>query len=520
MYGSDPGIDPYTRAVSDVYQDLFGEGSFIGKGIYDIDAFEQALSGRFPENRILSHDLIEGCYARAGLLSDVMVYEEYPSSYSADVSRRHRWIRGDWQLVRWLLPGVPGPNGQRMKNPLSLLSRWKLFDNLRRSLVPSALTLLLLLGWTVLSSPWVWTLSVIGIMFIPCLISIILDLLKKQDDLLLGQHLSAVGRSAITRVIQVVFTLSCLPYEAFFSLDAILRTIWRMLITHRQLLEWSPSGDADQNRRNSRKDSLSGICRTMWIAPFLAVAAMIYTALLNPAVLAAAAPIVFLWFASPGIAWWISRPLTRRRAKLLSEQVIFLRKLSRKTWAFFETFVGPDDHWLPPDNYQEYRVASVAHRTSPTNMGLSLLANLTAYDFGYLSAGRFIERTEQALQTMESMERHRGHFYNWYDTQSLRPLLPTYISTVDSGNLAAHLLTLRAGLLALPDHTILGPQVFGGLLDTFRILEDSVEGISPEENTESAMARLRKRLEPACMYTSGNGRGSMSLPGPADSIGH
>ena len=196
MCGSDPGIDPYTRAVSDVYQDLFGEGSFIGKGIYDVDAFERALNGRFPENRILSHDLLEGCYARAGLLSDVQLYEEYPSSYSADVSRRHRWIRGDWQLARWLFPCVPGPGGHCLKNPLSILSRWKLLDNLRRSLVPAALTLLLLLGWTVLSSPWFWTLSVIGIILIPSLIISILEVLQKPGEVLIGQHLAAAVRSA------------------------------------------------------------------------------------------------------------------------------------------------------------------------------------------------------------------------------------------------------------------------------------------------------------------------------------
>ena len=502
MYGSNPGIDPYTRAVSDVYQDLFGEGSFIGKGIYDVDAFEQALNGRFPENRILSHDLIEGCYARAGLLSDVMVYEEYPSRYSADVDRRHRWIRGDWQLLRWLLPGVPGHDGRRQKNPLSLLSRWKLFDNLRRSLVPSALALLLLLGWTLipygLSSPWFWTLSVIGIIFIPSLISSILDLIRKPDDVLIKQHLAAVGQATATRFVQVVFTLACLPYEAFFSLDAILRTIWRMLVTHRRLLEWSPSADQDQGSRNSRQGNLAGVCRTMWFAPVLAAAATVFVAFSNPSALTAAAPILSLWFVSPAIAWWISRPLTRHKTRLTTYQVIFLRKLSRKTWAFFETFVGPEDHWLPPDNYQEYRIASVAHRTSPTNMGLALLANLTAYDFGYLSAGQFIARTGNALRTMESMERHRGHFFNWYDTQSLKPLLPAYISSVDSGNLAAHLLTLRAGLLALPDEKILGAQLFGGLNDTLRILEDSVNGISSEGSSHSRMAQLRKDLEAAC----------------------
>jgi cyclic beta-1,2-glucan glucanotransferase len=501
LHGSDPGIDPYTRAVSDVYQDIFREGSFIGKGIYDVEAFERTLGGRFPENRILSHDLIEGCYARAGLLSDVMLYEEYPRCYSADVSRRHRWIRGDWQLVRWLLPGVPGPGRRRRKNPLSALSRWKLFDNLRRSLAPSALTLLLLLGWTVFSSPWFWTLSVIGIIFIPSLISSLQDLLRKPDDLHSMQHLAAVVRSAAGRLVQVVFTLACLPYEAFFSLDAILRTTWRMLVSHRRLLEWSPSGDPDKKNRNSRMGGFAGVCRTMWFAPFLAVAALIHIALFNPAALETAAAILLLWVASPVIAWRISRPLARKEARLGPDQVVFLQKLSRKTWAFFETFVGPEEHWLPPDNYQDHPAPAVAHRTSPTNMGLALLANLSAYDFGYISTGQLIERTTNALSTMEGLERYRGHFYNWYDTQSLQPLSPRYVSAVDSGNLAAHLLTLRQGLLALPDQAVVNPHVFSGLRDTLRILMDVAAEAQLEGDISVLLAQLEKGLESACNFT-------------------
>ena len=498
MCGSEPGIDPYTRAVSDVYQDLFGEGSFIGKGIYDIDAFERVLDKRFPENRILSHDLIEGCYARAGLLSDVLLCEEYPSCYSADMRRRHRWIRGDWQLVRWLLPSVPGFDGRPQKNSLSVLSRWKLFDNLRRTLAPSALTLLLLLGWTVLSSPWFWTFSVIGIILIPPLIASILEMFQKPGDVLLIQQFGAALRSSGRQFAQAVFTLACLPYEAFFSLDAILRTIWRMLVTHRRLLEWTPSGDPEQNSRNSRKVSLDGICRTMWIGPIIAVAAVIYLSLSNPATLEAAGPILALWFASPAVAWWISLPLARRGARLTADQFVFLRKLSRRTWAFFETFVGPEDHWLPPDNYQEYRIATVAHRTSPTDMGLALLANLSAHDFGYISTRQLIERTTNAFSTMEALARYRGHFYNWYDTQSLKPLTPKYISTVDSGNLAGHLLTLRSGLLTLPDQKILSPGLFGGFSDTLSILTDSAAGISPEGSAHSQVAQLRKDLESTC----------------------
>ncbi|MCR4308755.1 MAG: cyclic beta 1-2 glucan synthetase [Deltaproteobacteria bacterium] len=486
LFGSEAGIDPYTRAVSDVYQDVFDEGSFIGKGIYDVDAFEQALKGRLPENRILSHDLLEGCYARAGLLSDANLYEEYPSNYIADVDRRHRWIRGDWQIAGWLLSRVLGPGDARCRNPLSGLSQWKIFDNLRRSLEPSALTLLLLVGWNYLSSAWYWTLSVIGILLIPSLLASALEMFRKPADASLRQHLAAEARSAGRRFAQAAFTLACLPYEAFFGLDAVVRTGGRMLFTHKRLLEWRPSGNPDRNRG----EGLAVFCRSMWIAPVIAAAAAIHLVVTRPVALASAGPILALWFASPAIAWWISRPLVRRRAALSADQILFLRKLSRKTWAFFETFVGPEDHWLPPDNYQEYRVAAVAHRTSPTNMGLALLANLAAYDFGYLPSGQLVERTENALRTMEPLARHRGHFYNWYDTQSLEPLLPLYVSTVDSGNLSAHLLTLRQGLLELPDHDILGERWVEGISDTFEVLVDAVDGPLP-----APLAQFQEILE-------------------------
>ena len=470
MCASEPGIDPYTRAVSDVYQDLFGEGSFIGKGIYEVDAFERALAGRLPENRILSHDLLEGCYARAGLLSDVQLYEEYPSRYSADVNRRHRWIRGDWQIARWLLPDIPMPNARRQKNPLSLLSRWKILDNLRRSLMAAAITLLLLLGWAVLPSAGFWTTAAIGIILVPSLFASALNVVKKQDDVTLGQHLAAEVRSARRHFVQAAFMMICLPYEAFFSLDAVARTVWRLSITQKRLLQWDLSGDSD---RHSPKD-LASSWRTMWFASSLAVAAGGYLALARPAALGVAAPLLCLWITSPAIAWWLSQPLAHRRERLTSDQTLFLRRIARKTWAFFETFVGPEDHWLPPDNYQEHPVTVVAHRTSPTNMGLALLANLSAYDFGYISAGRLLERTAKAIRTMESLGRHRGHFYNWYDTQSLQPLSPQYISSVDSGNLAGHLLTLRPALLALADHEILAARLLAGLSDTFEIVSDAV----------------------------------------------
>ncbi len=479
MFGGEPGIDPYTRAVSDVYQDLFGEGSFIGKGIYDVDAFEQALAGRFPENRILSHDLIEGCYARAGLLSDVQLFEDAPASYAADVSRRHRWIRGDWQLAAWLLRRVPGGGGQRLNNPLSLLAQWKLFDNLRRSLVPAALTMLLLMGWLALLPAFAMTVAVIGILLLPSCCAAALDLLRVPDEVQLRLHAATVVRSISRQFMQFAFELACLPYEAFYSLDAIARTSWRIRIARKGLLEWNPSAAAERDDARGG-NALAATIRTMWVGPTMAVATASYLAAAAPAMLAIAAPILLLWLASPIFAWRLSQPLARRKANITMAQQSFLRKIARRTWAFFDNFVGAEDHWLPPDNYQEYRVGAIAHRTSPTNMGLSLLANLSAYDFGYLPAGLLLERTAKAFATMAALERHQGHFYNWYDTQTLLPLLPRYISTVDSGNLAGHLLTLRAGLLALADDRILPARLFDGLQDTLALLADAADGLAAE----------------------------------------
>ena len=360
LFGTDPGIDPYTRVISDVYQDFFGEGSFIGKGIYEVDSFEQTLKGRFAENRILSHDLLEGCYTRSGLLSDVLLFEEYPASYSIDVKRRHRWVRGDWQLLPWLLPIIPRVNGASRKNPLSLLSWWKIFDNLRRSLVPLALTVLLLLGWTILSSPWFWTLAVIGIILIPTLITAVVSIFQKPKETLLNQHIRATRQTIFRQLYQVAFTLISLPYEAYFNLDAILRTCWRLFISKKGLLEWNSQASNELHCKCKLLESF----RTMWISPTIALLSAAYLLIFFPVSLALAWPIIGLWFAFPAISWWISQPLVPHRAELTEKQHLFLRRMTRKTWFFFETFVGPDDNWLPPDNYQEHPVPAIAHRTS------------------------------------------------------------------------------------------------------------------------------------------------------------
>jgi cyclic beta-1,2-glucan synthetase len=485
--GNDEGIDPYTRATSDIYQDLFGEGSFIGKGIYDVDLFSKALDNCFPENRILSHDLLEGCYARCGLLSDVALYEAYPSGYTADVNRRHRWIRGDWQIGAWMLPLVPGPAGRLQSNPLTGLSRWKIFDNLRRSLLPSGLLLLLLCGWTLLHTAWFWTFSVIAMVLLPHLVATASNVLRKPKEILLRQHIRDSIQAAGNLFLQTVFTIACIPFEAFYTLHAIGLTNWRMLITHRRLLEWNPS----HHTRNNGPRSLPGFYAYMWFSPFTALAIVIYILLYAPINLLSGWPLLIPWMISPGVAWWWSLPKSKTPLRLTREEVVFLRKLGRRTWAFFEQFITSADNWLPPDNYQESPVERIAHRTSPTNIGLSLLANLSARDFGFISVNRLMDRTANTLAAMQKLERYRGHLYNWYDTQTLSPLPPRYISTVDSGNLAGHVLVLQQGLLDLIHQPLASSQLFEGLRATALILAD-------EAKNHPLSPLLRKHLDEAC----------------------
>ena len=471
MNGYEPGIDPYTRASSDVYQDLFEEGSFIGKGIYEVDIFRKVLEGKFAENSILSHDLLEGCYLRSGLVSDVQLFEKYPTRYQADIKRRARWIRGDWQIFSWFLPFVPDANGKWSKNPVSALSRWKIFDNIRRSLIPLALTTLLLLGWLVLPSSFLWTLVVAGVIVVPIIFSSLWKLIRKPKDIMLRQHIIISIESIYEIIVKMLFDLICLPYEAFVNFKAISRTLGRKLFTRKHLLEWNASG----NDRMRNPTGLLASYAFMWIQVILSLAVLGYLASTSPLKLVTAGPIAILWIFAPFITWSVSKPLAKKAATLTKQQNIFLGKVARKTWGFFERFGGQEDNWLPPDNYQEQPISEIAHRTSPTNIGLSLLANLTAREFGYITTGQFIERTTNTIGTMNKMERYGGHFYNWYDTISLNPLLPKYISTVDSGNLVGHLLVLRQGLLAIPNQNIINHKLYQGLWDTFNVLADTLE---------------------------------------------
>ena len=461
------GIDPYSTAASDAYMDLFGLGSFTGKGIYDVDAFEAATGGTFPENRILSHDLIEGNYARCGLLSDTELFDDFPARYHAYARREHRWVRGDWQLLPWLGRRVPAPEGKR-SNPLPALERWKLFDNLRRSLVPPALILMLALGWTVLpGSPWLWTMMALAVLALPLLKWLMAATVGCARTASLSgirswrTSLPAMGGQAL---LAVVF----LADQSWLMCDAVVRTLSRLLITRRRLLEWETAASTEQRLGSTLRDFVAG----MWQAPLLALVIAVAVGVLRPAALWAAGPVLAAWFLSPIVAFWVSRPKQDRELNLSEDEQRALRRLARKTWHFFETFVGEEDHWLPPDNFQEIPDGRVAHRTSPTNQGLLLLSTLAAHDLGYLALGKLVERLEKTFDSLDRMERHWGHFYNWYDTRTLQPLPPAYISTVDSGNFLGCLVALKQGLKEKLSQPVLGRAVVDGLADTFRLIDE------------------------------------------------
>ena len=498
LFAGDSGLDPYTREVSDVYQDIFGEGSFIGKGIYDVDAFRQAVDGRFPENLILSHDLLESGYARSALVTDVDLIEEYPASYALETSRRHRWIRGDWQLAGWLLPRVPAaPASKRQPNPLSALSRWKLLDNLRRSLVPPALFALLAGGWLWGPGPaWFWIALVAGVMVVPTLLATVIELIRKPVECDWLTHLNLAGHCAARPLVLALLALILLPYDALICLDAILRSGVRMQFTRRGLLLWQLRSYA---RRNGSR-TLADFFTQMWIAPVVALVLAVALWQTGAAAWLFQAPVLLLWLASPVVGWWLSKPLVSRALDLTVKQRAFLRTSARRTWRFFADFVGPQDNWLPPDNFQEYPAPAIASRTSPTNIGMSLLADLAAHDFGYIPAGELLRRVGNTLDSMEKLERYRGHFYNWYDTRTLQPLNPRYISSVDSGNLAGSLLTLQAGLIELKDQPVLSAGAFHGLQDTLLVFVDHLPA-SPAPELANKVGVLRDTLH--CLTLDG-----------------
>ena len=484
----DVGVDPYTRVVSDVYQDLFGEGSFIGKGIYDVDSFERWCFD-FPENTILSHDLIEGAYGRSALISDVTLYEEYPSRYATDISRRHRWIRGDWQIAGWLRPSVLNHARQHVRNPISWLSAWKLLDNMRRSLIPIAMLVLLLGGWMTSYRSSIGALVLVLLAsYASVFLNFIARLYSKPNDLPIDLHLQRSIGSLWNPLLHGLLTLVFIPYEAAVSVDAIFRTSFRMLITRRNLLQWQTASESQLNTPHSFLANY----RHMLIAPTIAIAVTVLALAVHRSPPIVILPWIGLWIASPAIAWWISMPIKSQPIRWTTDQVDFLGRLARRTWRYFEEFVTEEENWLPPDNIHLQTNPVVASRTSPTNIGMSLLSNLAAYDFGYCSSVTFAERTLNTLTTMAKMERYHGHWLNWYQTRTLTPLLPRYVSTVDSGNLAGCLLVLASGCRELKEARPLSPRWARGLRDTLDVLFEVSASLPVEQGMDSVRIEMQE----------------------------
>lgn len=464
IYAGETGFDIYTRATSDAYQDLYGEGSFTGKGIYEVDTVHQVLDRRFPRNSLLSHDLIEGAYARAGLVSDIEVIEDYPSHYSAHNRRKHRWLRGDWQIAGWLLSDVPEESGARVANPMSMISRWKILDNLRRSLIEPATFLLLVVGWLVAArAPWEWTLAALCILFMPTWFQLAANLVRAM----FASDVTASARDAISGFyaanVNLFFTLTFLAHQTLVSLDAVVRAVVRRMLTHQRLLEWETAAEAELGTKGPAPVDLY----LNWM-PVFALALGIVIWAFRPRSLAAALPILVLWACSKLVSRWLNREPTARFQASMKE-VRFLRRSALCTWRYFAEFSNAEHNWLIPDNVQE-EPAAVAARVSPTNVGLLLNARQAACEFGYLTAPEFIERTKRTLATMSSLKKHSGHLLNWYDTRTLEPLAPMFVSSVDSGNLLASLWTLQQGCLDQLYRPVLQPRLAEGFLDYLRAL--------------------------------------------------
>ncbi|GHD11235.1 GH36-type glycosyl hydrolase domain-containing protein [Tianweitania populi] len=481
VFSANRGLDPYVFAVSDVYQDVFGSGTFTGKGLYHIDAVEAAWKGRIAENSVLSHDLLEGSLAGAQLATDVELIEDYPTRYTTDASRHHRWARGDWQLLPYLFDpksGIPG------------LSRWKMVDNLRRTITPIFWVLASIAGWSLLPFTFAvqWQALLIISLFLAQTFELMDSLFPRSFDVTMRGHVSGVLRDIAFATAHVVLKVVLIAHSAWLMGDAIIRTLYRMFVSRRDLLEWRTASQASKGGND-----LLGTFSTMHGALVIAVVGVAIPTIANSSGAFLGALFALFWIGSPAFAWLISRSAhSEDRLEVSAEDKLSLRVVARRTWLYFETFVTPGEHFLPPDNFQENPVGIVAHRTSPTNIGVYLLSSISARDFGWISLIETAERIDQTVATMEKMQRFRGHLYNWYDTQSLQPLLPLYVSAVDSGNLAGHLIAVARACsdwAEAPAAYLQGD--FDGVLDVTTILDETLAALPDDRRP---LRPLRQRL--------------------------
>lgn len=485
LASGNPGVDPYVTATSDVYQDLFGEGSFTGKGIYDLQAFERALENAFPENSILSHDLIEGCHARVGLVSSIEFFDAYPARYETDARRTHRWVRGDWQLLPWLLPRVPYASGWK-RNPLSWLSWWKVADNLRRSLVAPALVLALIGSWLLVPQlAGMWTLLGLVVLLFPVMAQLSVAVIRWPWKLNFIEHARTVCQDVALTLGQCLLAIAVLPHKAVSMVDAILRTLWRLMVSRQQLLEWETAAAVEQRVSNRRNP----VQQFWWIT----AGAIVVAALLPWPAALTSLPFLSLWAAAPLLIHWVNQPFRAERTTVNDDQRAWLSQLVSETWSFFEAYVGPADHWLPVDNVQEEPHEKIAHRLSPTNEGLYLVSALIARKFGYISMEQLAELLENNLDGVDRLEKLNGHIYNWYDTQTLQPLNPRYVSTVDSGNLMACLLTLPAGIQDIMNQPWDAAHFAHGIVSSLSLVSDVCQQVTKDDPAE--LRRYAEQLQ-------------------------
>jgi hypothetical protein len=490
IYSGQTGFDVYTQATSDIYQDLFGEGSFTGKGIYEVEAFQKVLGRRFPANVLLSHDLIEGSYARAGLVSDIVVIDDYPSHFSAYSRRLHRWVRGDWQIMRWLLPRVPDYYGRRVPNPLTFISRWKIFDNLRRSLNDIGLFLLLILGWAVLpGGPVYWTLVTLGLLLMPTYSQLLFAFLRIRQKQNWSGFLRERADDLVSGHLQVFVMLVFLPHQALVMLDAILRTLARLTLTHSKLLEWETAAESELGEKKSLVDTY------LALTPCLSLATGLLLAVVRPSALYIASPILVLWLLPDFFSDWVNRQPVDPKPQLNAHDEGFLRLAGLRTWRYFREFSHAENHWLIPDNVQE-DPPLVASRLSSTNLGLLFNAHLAAHELGLLTLEEYAEAVERTLKSALQLPRHNGHFFNWYDIQTSHPLEPRFISTVDSGNLAACLWTLKQSCLGLASEPLLSKKLWRGMRDHIQLLSDLSQEPSVPLEASSVIRELAAFAEP------------------------
>ena len=487
VFSADRGLDPYVFTVSDVYQDLFDEGTFTGKGLYDVDAFESAISGRIPENSVLSHDLLEGSLARAGLVTDAELIEDFPTRYEVEVSRQHRWVRGDWQLLPYILSTSSGIRG---------LGRFKMIDNLRRSLTPIFWIVASITGWCVLpvGIAWLWQAALVLSIFVAPSLGLLSEILPARNDVVARVHFSALAIDIMLATAQVFLRITLIAHFAWLMVDAILRSLYRLFVSRKHMLEWRTAAQS----ANAASNSSLFYLLLMWTSPAIGVASVAVVVFFGASLFSPVLLLATAWIVAPLAAWLVSRPFKTEDLLDVSESdKARLRRIARRTWRYFETFVTAEHHFLPPDNFQETPFEAVAHRTSPTNIGLYLLSVVSARDFGWISFSNAIERIDCTLDTVARLEKHEGHLLNWYDTKTLHPLHPKYISSVDSGNLAGHLIALSSACREWAQAPMVHRQTqVGGVIDVAGIAQEHLNAVPKGwRSLEPLRDRLKERLE-------------------------